>query len=57
MAPEETADVVTVQVLTSDCGHHCGVATSTDVRTIGHCGCPECHAGPVPPIVSTKVGR
>jgi len=44
-----------VQELTSDCGHHCGVATSTDVRTVGHCSCGECHGRPMGPIVSTKV--
>lgn len=36
----------TVQTLTSDCGHHCGVITADRGgahRIIGHCPCPECH--------------
>lgn len=35
------------QILTSDCGHHCFVQTQGRIRITTHCGCSECHDGPV----------
>lgn len=31
------------QILTSACGHHCGVLTTGSATHVGHCPCPECH--------------
>lgn len=38
--------------IAEDCGRHCGAKSVADGSTmlhIGHCGCPECHAGHAPP--------
>lgn len=31
------------QILTSSCGHHCGVHMTGKHQYVAHCDCPECH--------------
>ena len=46
---ESESEVTVKQELTSDCGHHCGVQMMGLAKYVGHCDCPECHAGKAPP--------